>query len=665
MSWRRIRRSGFAGFSGLLILLTTAGPGLAAQELDQAPQTAPQPPLVNEQLVTADLDPSGLPIKAQLFNRVVATDLPVDSVSATTSTVDLRYLDRSGAPPVNGTTVTYKVGGPGQTTVSTRATFAKSLPVAFHAEYATSGEGANGINPDSVAGRNGDLAITYTATNTNVVDQPITFTNAAGNQTTQTQPVFAPFVGTVIATLPADIELRDAGTAVVGTTTEGLTALQWNLVLYPPLGNYQQVMTFRISGNDLVVPTVNMEVIPVTNDQDPAVGFSSTLLSDSVTGSTKLADGLTELDESTLQLAAGAQELAEAQSAAVAGAQAAALGSAGIALGADQLAKGLGDLTVGLDELAGPDGLPAAAEGAAELAEAVNDLVAVIGDADDPPINPEPPFPPKITLVQATRASEKATDLLRALAASAAADDAIAIAALTTAIAKLCQPVQQDGCTELSAARVSATSAAAKSAGVALGLRALNKQVLARITAGIIAVSTGLKSTDGQSIYGGLEDLQAALDLAADATIALAQGSESAAGGADDLSVGSDALTLGLNDLVAGSNVIADGSEQLSDSAAALQSEGTSQVLSQVIDSSTQPALADAYLTAASKRAADASPFPPPTDAASRVAYVYTLNPPAAEPGISPAALAIAAIALAALLVVIVRRLRKPVIATS
>ncbi|NQU36123.1 MAG: hypothetical protein HQ526_00825, partial [Actinobacteria bacterium] len=353
----RRARAPLAVITAALLLLLTAGPGLADQ--DKVLST-PQPPLVNEQLVTATLDPSGLPTQAQLFNRVVATDLSVDSVSATTSTVDLRYLDRAGAPPVDGTTVTYPVGGSGQTTASTQATFDKPLPVAFHAEYATSGEGSKGIDPNSVAGRNGDLTVTYTATNTNVVTQPITFTNAAGNQKTKEQPVFAPFVGTVIATLPSGIDLRDTGTAVVSTTTEGLTALQWNLVLYPPLGSYQQVMTFRISGNDLVVPTVKMEVIPVENSQDPAVGFTANLLSDSVSGSTKLADGLTQLDNSTLQLAAGAQDLATAQDKAAAGATSAAEGSVGIAFGADQLAKGLGDLSIGLDELAGPNGLPAA-----------------------------------------------------------------------------------------------------------------------------------------------------------------------------------------------------------------------------------------------------------------------------------------------------------------
>jgi X-X-X-Leu-X-X-Gly heptad repeat protein len=654
------RRALLASVTAVLLATLNAAPGLSAQ--DQTP-TTPQPPLVSEQLVTAVLDPSGLPTEAQLFNRIVATDVPTDSVTATTSTVDLRYLDRTGAPPVNGTTVTYSVGGPGQTTASTQALFDKPLPVAFHAEYATSGVGANGINPNSVTGRDGDLAITYTATNTDVVNQPITYTNAAGNQKTKEQPVFAPFVGTVIATLPSDIELRDAGTAVVSTTTEGLTALQWNLVLYPPLGSFQQVMAFQISGNDLTVPAVRMEVIPVSNSQDPAVGFSSTLLSDSVTGSTELAGALTELDDSTLQLAAGARDLAAAQDAAVAGTESAATGSAGIALGADQLTKSLGDLSSGLDDLAGPNGLSGAVDATAQLAEAVSDIADIIGADSDPSINPEPPLPSRVTLVQASRVSQTIAEGLQRAANEAAADDAAAVTALQAARAKLCDPPatpSQDGCGDLTTALINASLAAVKSSGVASGLTNLNTQVLAKITNGLIAVSTRLKSTNGQSVYSGLEDLEKALAQAVEAVDALAAGSASAVTGADGLSTGTSDLADGLGELAAGSNVIAQGSEQLSGLAVQLQTEGTSQVLSQVIDSSSQPALANAYLTAASDRAGDASPYPPPTDAVARVAYVYSLDPPAPEAGISPAAIAIGLIVLAALVVVMVRRLRRP-----
>ena len=132
----------------------------------------------------------------------------------------------------------------------------------------------------------------------------------SGNTTTVEQPVFAPFVGTVVATLPAGVSLAKSGDAVVSTTAEGRTALQWNLVLYPPLGSYQQQLSFTVNSDSLSIPALQMEVIPVANNQDPAVGFSAGLLSDSVSGNNKLAGGLDSLDTSALRLAQGAGQLA-------------------------------------------------------------------------------------------------------------------------------------------------------------------------------------------------------------------------------------------------------------------------------------------------------------------------------------------------------------------
>lgn len=81
------------------ILVVSVGPALSADttnSLTDSKKLSPQPPLVNEQLVTATLAPNGLPQDAELVNRIVATNLPQQNVVATTSTTDLRYLDRTG-----------------------------------------------------------------------------------------------------------------------------------------------------------------------------------------------------------------------------------------------------------------------------------------------------------------------------------------------------------------------------------------------------------------------------------------------------------------------------------------------------------------------------------------------------------------------------------------
>lgn len=659
----RFRRS-LALVSACGLAALVVAPALAAQQASATsfvgqPVLATAPPLVNEQLVTAQLDASGLANKTSLVNRIVANNQPQQDVKSQTSTVDLRFLNRSGAPEVVGNSVIYPVGGPGQTSVATEARYDKPLPVALHAEYATPGNGAKGIDPDSVNGTSGDMSITYTVTNTSVEKQPITYTNADGVSTTTVQPVFAPFVGTLIAKLAPNVELTSAGTGIVNTTKDGTTSIQWNLLLYPPMGNYQQEMTFKVTGNSLSVPEVLMQAVPVTNDQDLAVGFSSDLLSQSLAGSTKLADALTALDSSTAKLAAGAADLAAGQQQAADGTAAAANGSQGITVGAQELTTGLTGLSNALDEFAGPNGLPKAAASAGLIADKVDELVDAIGNANDPPINPTPPFPTKITLVQAARVAQAATTAIRNLALSGATNEAQALASLALASAQLCA-APSPGCTDLQQGITQVQTAALKSAGVAAALQLLNTQVLAKITEGVIEVSAALKSNSAPSVYSALRELQAKLVLAAKLTQGMAAGSGKLETGAGQLTTASETLTNGLDDLTTGSRALAAGGQDLAAGANQLQTDGTSKMLTDVIASSSDPSMANAYLDAASARANDATPYPPPKGAAGRIAYVYLLETPAPLPGVSPAAIGIAAIALAALTVVVVHRLRRP-----
>lgn len=648
------------------ILVVSVGPALSADttnSLTDSKKLSPQPPLVNEQLVTATLAPNGLPQDAELVNRIVATNLPQQNVVATTSTTDLRYLDRTGKPVVSGNTVEYPVGGQGQTSSATQASFTKPLPVALHAEYATSGEGDKGINPTSVAGLSGDMKIRYTVTNTSVEKQQISYTDAGGNSKTVEQPVFSPFVGTMIATLAPGVALKDAGTAVVSTNPAGQTTLLWNLVLYPPLGNYQQDLTFHVYSTSLQVPAVKLEVVPVANDQDPAVGFSAKLLSDSVAGNTKLADGLTQLDSSAAQLANGAADIAKGQAAATKATEDAYKGSKGIASGTDSLAKGLVGLSGGLDQLAGSSGLPAAVTATAKIADAVNAIVAGVGAASDGPIPTPPPVPKSVTLVQAARAAQKSAQLLKDLAESAHQDADDAVTQASSAYAQLCAVPSTAGCSNLQTAIAKAASARAKVRLTADGIDLLDTLLLAKITAGLIQVSEALKSLSAANpgVYEGLVLLQQKLGEAASATQKLASGADSASSGSQTLVTYTDQLANGLGQLSAGSEKLLTGNEGLAKGASELQTKGTATILDGVVTSSSDPALANAYLTAASQRATSSAPFPAPKGAASRVAFVYSLDPPPPTPTTSPALIGIGLVALAALALVVVRRIRRPV----
>ncbi len=413
----------------------------------------PEPQLLNEELVVAQLDASGLPTETTLYSRVVARDYPAGVIRDPSSTRSLTYVDRRGAPETDGDAVLITVGGSGQTTVTTKAAFGKPLPVAVHAQYQ---QGPSVLPPDDVEQTAGQARIRYTVTNTTAKQEVIRYRDADGRWTVTKQPVFAPFVGTLVATLPVGLTLLEAPNAVRSTTEDGRTQLLWNLVLYPPMGNYQQNVEMLVSGDPLGIPSVVMQAMPVQADQSPTLGFGTDLLAASVSGNRDLAAGLRELDDSTSALAGGARDLsrglsrlgagtatlaqqvnailvpgsrqlaqgaldiANAQRKAARGAERLALaqqeaadgarsaydGAKSLEDGAVALSDGLLSLYDGLQELLKPGSLPAARDSADQLSQAVLRVREVIGSPNDPDIG----FPPTqaSTLIQAVRAAKKA-----------------------------------------------------------------------------------------------------------------------------------------------------------------------------------------------------------------------------------------------------------------
>lgn len=430
--------------------------GLALTVVAAPVWAKPEPQLVNEELVVAQLDASGLPTDATIYSRVVARDYPEGVIRDPSSTSELTYVDRRGTPDTDGDAVLITVGGSGQTTVTTKAAFDKPLPVALHAQYQ---QGVQVLPPDQVESANGQMRIRYTVTNTTAQQEVIRYRDASGGWTVQKQPVFAPFVGTLVATLPAGLTLLEAPNAVRSTTDDGRTQLLWNLVLYPPMGNYQQEVELLVAGDPLAVPSVAMQALPVQANQSPILGFSTDLLAASVKGNEELVDGLGQLNDSTTALAAGASDLsdglrklgsgtsslasqvnailvpgsrqlaqgaqdiataqrkaargasklADAQQKAADGTRSAYDGAKSLEDGAMRLSDGLLSLYDGLQELLKPGALPAARDSADALGQAILRLREIIGSPSDPDIG----FPPTqaSTLIQAVRAAKKAAGI--------------------------------------------------------------------------------------------------------------------------------------------------------------------------------------------------------------------------------------------------------------
>ncbi len=340
-----------------------------------ATSTTSQPAeVVNDELVLAELDATGLPERAVLISRTTVQGAERELVDPA-STTNVRYLDRLGRPATGPDGVVLVVGGE-RPTVLTEARFDKPLPVAVHAEYAV---GGSVVPAATVPGTAGDITVTYTLTNTTAEQTTLTYADAAGQQQQSTQPVFIPFQGMLTVTLPQGTELLEAPDAMLATDDQGRTVARWNISLFPPISSPVQTTTLTMRDDRSGVPAATVVLTPAGSDQDPATGFSDDLLTGADEGNATLYEGLAALDEAAVQLAAGSDQLAAGLAGLAGGANSAAAASDTLAAGIDGLARGAGRAADASDSLA--TGVSRLANGADDISEGSQELAGALGQA--------------------------------------------------------------------------------------------------------------------------------------------------------------------------------------------------------------------------------------------------------------------------------------------
>jgi putative membrane protein len=415
-------------------------PAAAAAALRGVPTDAdPVPPaLVNDEVAVAELDPTGLPARALLLSRLSARG-EAREVRDPASVTNVRYLDRLGRPDTDADAVLVTVGGD-RPTVLTQARFDKPLPVALHAEYARDGAV---VPAADVPGAAGTFRVTYTVTNTTAEQVELDWTDAAGIERTTTQPVFAPFQGSLTVTLPTGAELLEATDAVLATDADGRTVARWAIALHPPISEPIQTVSLAMRADPAAIPAAALELAPVPAAQDPGDAFAADLLDGITTGNADLYAGLRDLDVGAEGLATGSAELAgglfglaggagqvaAASDALAGGVGDLAAGASGLADASATLAEGVGDLAGGAEEVAaggtalasalgdasgGADALAAATAqlaavaaagaeqdpvaplvaGGAQIEAGLRDAAARVGGPGDPPLDPTRPIPP-------------------------------------------------------------------------------------------------------------------------------------------------------------------------------------------------------------------------------------------------------------------------------
>lgn len=597
--------------------------------------------LVNTQVIVSDLGPSGVPLNPLLINTFASANLPLQEVTYETSLGGLRYVDQRGAPRTDGAKAIQQVGGSGQRASTTEASFSRPIRIGMHAEYWRLNRDTGGVDPLSLLGQEGDFRIKYRVTNTAFTDQLIKYEKANGKQLSKKLPVFAPFLGTLRVTLPAEAGVVDAPQSVQSTDELGRQVIMWQVVAYPPIGSYEVNFDLSIKTASFSIPAATLAVAPVTDSESPQAGFSKNLIGKQVAGDTKLSSALSELNYGAVQLTSGMTQLTS---------------------GLGQINSGATQLSTKVDSEINPL-LKQANQKAREVRTIVNRIRQVIND-------------PTVGIRQARReiavlsddlgdfASQYQVLVKQAPALGVAADRSRAVTSATQRSAQRLAGVISASCPgtlpsvqcdALKRARNEALSANDGSSDVTSTLN-----MVAGVVAGLPpAAEISLLAATSSELSDQLEGVGADLSDARKLADQLAAEADSLLDELPGAEAQVNELESDLTQLANATGVALSGSQELESGASQLQKAGTKPLLSSVDATSKEPALAKAYLAATYANTKVALPYPPPAGATASAAYVFSLQPVMPSPWNSTAALVVLLLLAGCLVVLAVARIRR------
>jgi X-X-X-Leu-X-X-Gly heptad repeat protein len=252
---------------------------------------------------TGELDTS------RVFTQLkVAGDGPVEVVLPNQSTRGLRNLEGLGSPNTDGDSVIYGIDAtPSGVFERTVANHTADLPVSMEVEYELDGETLE--NPRDLVGRSGELKVTYKLRNETVEEQELDIFNARQEPTTETVEVGVPLVGTL--SLPLDnrfTDVRADGANLVGDG-RGNTIVNWSLVLFEPLGFFEQEVSWTAQVTDAMVPPANAQIAPVSSDSFPSLPNAQSAYADTFAGLQTITDGAVRIDMTLVAILDGAGQL--------------------------------------------------------------------------------------------------------------------------------------------------------------------------------------------------------------------------------------------------------------------------------------------------------------------------------------------------------------------
>ena len=364
---KKLLRRGMAlGLVAGLVAVPASIPALA--------QNGEAASITHQQSVLTQLTATGELDSARVFTQLkVAGDGPVEVVLPNQSTRGLRNLEGLGRPSTDDDSIIFGIDAtPDGVSERTVANHTADLPVSIEVVYELDGETLE--NPRDLVGRSGELEVTYKLRNETVEEQELEIFNARQEPTTEMVDVGVPLVGTL--SLPLDnrfTNVRADDANLVGDG-RGNTIVNWSLVLFEPLGFFEQEVSWTAQMTDGMVPPANAQIAPVDSDSFPSLPNAQSAYADTFAGLQTITNGAVRIDMTMIAILDGAGELLDGMNQLADGSQELADGLVQAADGSRELADGTGQASSGSRELA--DGTGQASSGSRELADGTGQAAA-------------------------------------------------------------------------------------------------------------------------------------------------------------------------------------------------------------------------------------------------------------------------------------------------
>ena len=295
-----LRRTGAAAVLAALVAVPTTLPAVA--------QSSSPTQVTQRQSILSELGATGEVTSSRVFTQLTVSGRGDTAVTLPAqSTQGLRSLDAFRGPDVNGDEVTWNVRAtPEGTRSRTVANNTADLPVDVEVRYELDGRE---VEPADIVGQSGRLSVHYMVTNLTTEPVEIRPSDARNQKVTETADVALPMVGSLALTLPPEFTNVEARGANVAGDGCGNTAVNYSLLLFAPLGDEVQEVSYHANVSDAVVPSARLQVLPVDESSFNSISNTTLAYRDAVDGTQTLGYGAQLIDTNVLQLADGAAQL--------------------------------------------------------------------------------------------------------------------------------------------------------------------------------------------------------------------------------------------------------------------------------------------------------------------------------------------------------------------